>query len=109
MKFIAIDDEYQMHSLFPETSDLKTVSISHGIVLESFEECFVILIMGDQGGDMHWTVTHSQIDGNQRTESGSHSSRNLSDEKQIERLEQAINGAFEKLTEGWLPSYLPTN
>ena len=107
MKFIEINDEYQIISRFPEAVGFETVQLTHGVSIGDFENCFVILIMGTQGGSLHWTVTHSEIDGPQSTESGTLSLHGHSEDEQRTRMEKAVNDALESLTKGWLPQHLP--
>lgn len=108
-RFIAIgDQDYLIRNLFPKEAEFKVVDINHGIVLENFEDVFIVLIMSDQGGRWHWSVTHSQIDGPQHTESGTQTIYG-SNMEQVKRLEDAINGAFEQFTNRWLEKYLPTS
>ena len=110
LRFIAIGDrDYLIRNLFPKVNDFKVVDINHGLVLENFEDVFVIFIMSTQGGEWHWSVTHSQIDGPQSTESGTQTWQNLSNKEQIKRLEDSNNQALEHFTHRWLSKYLPTN
>ena len=111
LRFIAIgDQDYLIRNLFPKTCDFKVVDINHGLVLENFEDVFVIFLMSDQGGQWHWSVTHSQIDGPQHTESGTHAyQEGLSNQEQVKRLEDAINRALEHFTHRWLGRFLPAN
>lgn len=110
LRFIAIGDrDYLIRSMFPEAAEFKTVEINHGIVLENFEDVFVVLIMSDQAGQWHWSVTHSQIDGPQSTESGTQTCQGYTNLEQVKRIEDAINGAFKHFTHRWISKYLPTN
>jgi len=109
LRFITIDEEFNIRSKFPKAAEFEMVQLSHGVAIQDFENCFVILLMWDQGGNTHWTVTHSQIDGPQATESGTLSHRGFSESEQRGRLEYSINQAFATFTKGWLAKFMPVN
>ena len=100
-KIITFDDCYQMTNHFSE-GDFEQIEISHGWVLQSFDYVFVVLLMGTQNQDWHWSVTLSEIDGPMYYYHGTVSCRGLPEDESRTQLEREVNEVFLQLTKNWL-------
>jgi hypothetical protein len=85
-------DEIATGHHLPDNEDWTVKPFNYGVVIESFEQAFIVTYSLGQSGNSPWSVTLMSVDGGQKHESGNCRTKDLPD---------AIEAALRVVTHDW--------
>lgn len=85
-------DKFIVGHNLPHREDWTIKQFNHGVVVDSFENSFIVTYSPGQGGNSPWSVTLMEIDGGMKQQSGN---------CRINDLPDAIEAGLRAVTAHW--------